>query len=109
MKISNLTKNKIIFDNAIVASGLKEKLFGLILHSKPTAMVFHTRFGIHTFFMKYPIDVLVLNNQNRVAAFKKNLKSNRIFIWNPAYSLIIELPPGTIEKTGTKLGDNLLI
>lgn len=71
---------------------------GLLGTHKPYGVFFTTRFGIHTFFMNYPIDVLILDGKNRIAAIKKNLAPNRIFIWNPNYNKVVELPAGTIEK-----------
>jgi len=70
-------------------------------------MLLKTHFGIHTFGMGYPIDVLVLDKKNNVAAMKKNVKPNRIFLWNPKFQTVIELPAGTIKKTKTQLQDKL--
>ena len=46
---------------------LKEKTLGLIGREKVTPVIFETRFGIHTFGLKVPIDVLILDNKNKVA------------------------------------------
>lgn len=64
-----------------------------------------TRFGIHTFGVRFTIDVLILDKKNKIASIKENLKPNRIFLWNPAYEKVIELPRGTIKKYSLKLGD----
>jgi len=109
MKICNKTKNILLCESAIEAQSLYERLLGLLVHKKPIAMVFQTRFGIHTFFMKYPIDVLILDKKKRVAVLKKNLKPNNIFLWNPNYDTVIELPSGTIKKTQTELSDEILL
>jgi uncharacterized protein len=85
------------------AKNLKEKMQGLIGKEKPQALMLKTRFGIHTFGVKFPIDVLILNNNNSVVSMKKNLKPNRIFLWNPGYKKVIELPSGTIEKKQIKM------
>lgn len=79
------------------AINLKEKAQGLIGKDKPCALMLETRFGIHTFGLKFPIDVLILNNDNKVMSIKKNLKPNKIFLWNPMYRKVVELPSGTIE------------
>ncbi len=84
---------------------LKEKVQGLIGKDKPYALMIQTRFGIHTFGLKFPIDVLILDKNNRVMKIKKSLKPNRIFLWNPMYEKILELPIGTIEKKNIKLKD----
>ena len=89
------------------AVNLREKIQGLIGEDKPYALMTETRFGIHTFGLKFPIDVLILNNENKVVSIRKNLKPNKIFLWNPMYKKVIELPRGTIEKEQIKI--NLLI
>jgi len=83
---------------------LKEKTIGLIGREKVTPVIFETRFGIHTFFLSKPIDVLILDSQKRVAALKEALSPNSIFLWNPRYKIILELPAGTIKKYNIKEG-----
>lgn len=109
MVIINLTNKKMITDSAVSADSYSQMLFGLILEKIPKTMVFRTHFGIHTFFMKYAIDVMVLNRNNKVVCLKKKLKPNRIYFWNPKYSKIIELPEGTIDKASIQYGDHIKI
>jgi uncharacterized membrane protein (UPF0127 family) len=99
MTIKNDSKNSVLSTHAVIAKTWKQKTFGLILAPKGTAMLFKTRSGIHTFFMKYPIDVLVLDKDNKVVAVKHELKPNRIFLWNVKYDTIIEFPNKTLDKT----------
>ena len=87
------------------ARNLKEKVIGLIGKEKPVSLLIKTRFGIHTFGLKFPIDILILNNENKVVATRKSLKPNKIFLWNPMYEKVIELPSGTIEKKAIKMSD----
>lgn len=87
------------------AKNTKERVIGLIGKKKPISLMLKTRFGIHTFGVKFPIDVLILNNENQVMALKKTLKPNRIFIWNPKYERVIELPSGIIQKKAIKIGN----
>lgn len=93
------------------AKNIKEKVAGLIGKEKPTSLMIKTHFGIHTFGLKFPIDVLILDNKNKVASLKKNLMPGRIFLWNPIYDKVLELPQGTIDKKKIKINDavNLII
>ena len=109
MVIKNETKKTTLSESAVFAKTFKQKAFGLLLAGKTDAMIFQTRFGIHTFFMKYPIDVLVLDEDNKIAVLKKKLKQNRIFVWNPKYNTVIELSEGIIEKTQTTYADTVLL
>lgn len=81
---------------------LKEKTVGLIGREKIASVIFETRFGIHTFFLRVPIDVLILDSQKRVIVLKESLFPNRIFLWNPRYKIVLELPEGTIKKYNIK-------
>lgn len=93
---------------AYKAKSFIEKSIGLIKKSGHTkALFFETRFGIHTFGLSYPIDVVILDKNNIVVKVSLNLKKNRIFIWNPFYSKVLELPQGTIEKHAIKKGDRI--
>lgn len=89
------------------ARSLKEKVTGLIGKERPESLLIKTRFGIHTFGLKFPIDVLILDKFNKVALTKKNLVPNRIFIWNPKYGQVIELPSGTIKKKKIGINDSI--
>jgi len=88
---------------------LAEKTVGLIDADPVYPVYFTTRWGIHTFGMKSPIDVLILNNDNRVVKLVHALPPNRIFFWNPRYFQVLELPPGTIGEKRIHLGDEVFI
>lgn len=83
---------------AKVARGFREKTVGLIGKRKPYPLLIQTRFGIHTFGLRFPIDVLVLDKQSRIVNLKESLNPNRIFVWHPKHNTVIELPKGTINK-----------
>jgi uncharacterized protein len=89
------------------ARNLKERIRGLIGKDKPYVLMIRTRFGIHTFGVKFPIDVLILDNENKTVSIKENLKPKRIFLWNPRYEKVLELPRGTIKKRGLKISDTI--
>jgi len=60
--------------------------------------------SVHTWFMRFPIDVIFLDSKNRVVGLKRNLKSFRMAgAWRGAKTL--ELPVGVIASTRTLLGD----
>lgn len=82
---------------------------GLIGSKKANSLLFSTRFGIHTFGLKFPIDVLILDNDNKVVKMSINLMPNKLLVWNPKYKKVLELPSGIINKKRIKLGDTLLL
>jgi len=86
----------------------KEKISGLIGKEKPEAILIHTRFGIHTFFLKFPIDIVIIDNKNKVVN-AKTISPTHIFFWNPIYKKVLELPAETIKEKGIKIGDKIKI
>ena len=79
---------------------LLAKMKGLMFESKMFPIYFETRFGIHTFFVKEPIDILLLGENNCVKILIQDIKPWRIVMWNPKYYRVLELPTGLIEKRG---------
>ncbi len=63
--------------------------------------------AIHTFGMRFPIDVAFLDRQRRVKRVYHCLKPNRItrFVWG-AHS-VLELESGALRKAGALIGDQL--
>lgn len=85
------------------------KIKGLIGFNKPFCMMLKTRFGIHTFGLKFPIDILILSKENRVIKVREKLYPNKLFFWNPLYDTVLELPPGTIKNKRIKIDSQISI
>jgi uncharacterized membrane protein (UPF0127 family) len=62
--------------------------------------------GVHTFGMKFTIDVIYLNKKRVVLKLRPNMVKRRISFCLSAHS-VVELPAGTIGKSGTQVGDQL--
>lgn len=52
--------------------------------------------GIHTFFMRFAIDAVFLDRENRVVALYRSLRPNRLTRVYPAAVSVLELPGGTL-------------
>lgn len=109
MILKNQTTGQIICKDLKICESFIDRMFGLLIKHNPRNLFFKTRFGIHTFFLKEPIDVLILDSRMRVVKLKPNLEANRLFFWNPKYFQICELSVGTINKFTIKLGQILEI
>jgi uncharacterized membrane protein (UPF0127 family) len=62
--------------------------------------------GVHTFAMKFTIDVVFLNRKRKILKIRPNMVRRRIAVSLMAHS-VLELPAGTLEQTGTERGDQL--
>lgn len=69
-----------------------------------------SREGIWTFGMRFPIDVLWINSENRVVDMHENFKPWRPPVYPMKKSAkVLELNAGVIKKTRTTEGDILKI
>jgi uncharacterized protein len=65
--------------------------------------------SIHCFFMSIPIDVIYLDQENRVVGVDKELRPWRIGGFYRGAQRVLELPAGMIEASGTAVGDRLVV
>lgn len=112
MKIINKTKNTTLSDKVIIADTPLTRLKGLLGKKEfknGEALIIKPCNSIHTFFMRFAIDVLFVGKDNRVIKVLQRLMPFRL---TPVYfhsRLVIELPAGTLETTSTREGDTLLL
>jgi uncharacterized membrane protein (UPF0127 family) len=62
--------------------------------------------AVHTFGMKFPIDVLFLDKKRRVLKIRHAMPRSRMVFCLTAHS-VLELPSGTAEAMQTAVGDQL--
>jgi hypothetical protein len=64
--------------------------------------------SVHTFFMRFPIDLVYLDRSRKVRKVREAVPAWRVSACLTAHS-VLELPAGTIRRTGTRAGDMLEI
>jgi uncharacterized protein len=71
-------------------------------------VLWHTK-GIHTFGMKFPIDVLFLNQMGQVIRLIHGLPPSRIspIVWTSAG--VVEMCAGVLRQSGTTAGDLIVL
>jgi len=112
MKIVNLSNNAVLADRVRVADTFWTRLVGLLNRNsleKGETLVLKPANSIHTFFMRFSIDVLFLDKNSKVIGL---LSVFRPFRFSPIYfgaHLAIELPAGTLQITNTQLGNSINI
>lgn len=62
--------------------------------------------AVHTFGMKFPIDVVFLTRKKKILKVRPNMVRGKIALSLRAHS-VLELPAGTLDATGTSAGDEL--
>jgi len=110
--VENLSEGRSLAGSARLATGLFDRMKGLLgRDSLPDGegMVITPCNSVHTFFMRFPIDVVFFDADNRVVAAVANLRpfrATRIFFGARG---VIELPAGTLETNPVNPGDRISI
>lgn len=107
----NQTRNAVLASAAEVADTSAKRRTGLLKHKRLDAgqgLWIVPCESVHTFFMRFPIDLVYLSRDRRVRKVRGSVPPWRLSACLPAHS-VLELPAGTVEKTGTRPGDQLII
>lgn len=109
----NLTKNKIIARRPRTAAGFTGRLRGLMFReSFPPgcdALLLYPCRAVHTFFMRFPIDLILVDGGWRVVGVCKLLQPGSVSTCISGSVGCVELPAGVIDNSTTSAGDQLLL
>jgi hypothetical protein len=113
MKLCSITAHGsalLISGNIKKADSFFKKLFGLIFSAplkESEGLLIEDCSSIHTFWMRYPIDVLFLDSNNKVIRYFENLKPFRMTPFVKGAIKTVELKSGTVKACSIKAGDCL--
>ncbi|MCK4519733.1 MAG: DUF192 domain-containing protein [Candidatus Omnitrophica bacterium] len=105
----NKSKGLFLASEALVADDFFLRLKGLMFRktiAAEAALIFYRTSSIHTFFMRFPLDIVFLNKKMQVVRFYEALKPGRVVFCLFAY-LVIELPPHKTSRKNLEIGDIL--
>jgi uncharacterized membrane protein (UPF0127 family) len=109
--VRNKTRNSILGEAVDVADTSQKRRVGLLKHERlepGEGLWIVPCESVHTFFMKFAIDLVYLDRKHRVRKVRNAVPPWRMSACLPAHS-ILELPAGTAQRTGTVRGDELEI
>ena len=112
MRLRNATSGRLLAEQIRVADTAWTRMRGLLGHPPLRAgegLWIRPSNGVHTFGMKYAIDVIFLDSRKRVVDLYENLKPFRLTKIRFDTRSVVELPTHTISQSGTKIGDQLEI
>jgi uncharacterized membrane protein (UPF0127 family) len=107
--VRNVTRDTVLAEGAEVADTSRKRRTGLLKHkSLPPGegLWIAPCEAVHTFGMRFPIDVLFLSKRRQVLKVRREMVARRIAFCLRAHS-VLELPAGTAAATGTEAGDQL--
>lgn len=108
MIVINRSKQTTLARQARAARTFWQRLRGLMFQkalAEGQALVLVGDSSIHTFFMRFPIDVLYLDREGRVLRAQDSMRPWQLGPLVRGCRYIVELPPATIRRTQTEVGD----
>jgi len=103
-------KKTVVGENIFLANSFITRFMGLMFKKEIrnyTGYLISPCNSIHTFFMKFNIDVLFITKDKKIIKIIRNLKPWRLtFIYFKSYE-VLEMPSGTLTKE-IKVGDELI-
>jgi len=112
MAVKNVTRNTLIAARSKLADSILGRAVGLMF-SKPTQAAIILKFdsdtaiSLHTFFVFYPIDIILVDSRLKVVETATMQPFTTFSARNKA-KYVVEVPSGTIRKSRTKLGDEII-
>jgi hypothetical protein len=109
LRVSNVTRGTVLATHLEVADSGPKRNKGLLgrkgLAAGEGLWIIPCE-SVHTFFMKFPIDLVYLDRKHRIKKVCDSVPAWRLSVCLSAHS-ILELPAGTIRSTRTERGDML--
>lgn len=108
MKIYNTSQNNLIAGAAKTANNFVSRSIGLILRvdiKNDEALIIKPCNSIHTFFMKFDIDVIFVSKKNKVIAIYEKVKPFRILPIHLNSHYVIELKAGVAKAKNIQKND----
>jgi uncharacterized membrane protein (UPF0127 family) len=107
---TNLDTGVVVADNVAVASTRATRAVGLLsrtgLEPGEALWIVPSR-GVHTWGMRFTIDIVALDERGVVVDRVSRLKPWRIRLPRRGTAGVLELPPGTLDASGTVLGHRI--
>lgn len=111
MKVINITKQQVLGEHIKVADSFFTRLVGLLatpVLPPGTGLLIKPCSSVHTFGMRYPIDLVFIDSSNRVVKVVAGLKACRLAAAEGA-AYVLELPAGRALAALTQEGDILVM
>lgn len=110
LRIVNTTRNNVIAEQCEQARSFLARGRGLMGRESLApndGLLIDPCSSIHTFFMRFPIDVIFIDRAGRVVGLQHAMPPGRPYAGAWGARATIELPAGVIAATDTQIGDQI--
>lgn len=106
----NPTRGSVLAERVGIAATRRARAVGLLLHNalpEGEGLWIVPSRGVHTWGMRFAIDIVALDAQGRVVDLVPDMKPWRVRLPRAGCVGVLELPAGTIARSGTRCGDEV--
>jgi uncharacterized membrane protein (UPF0127 family) len=112
VKVHNVSRNVYLAEDAGMATSFLRRGLGLMFRKhlpEGSGLVLIPEGQIHMFFMRFPLDVIHADREGTVLRILEGIKPWRLGPMVRKCRMVVELPAGTAQRTGTQVGDTLAL
>jgi len=110
MRIENRTRTTVLGSRVILAASWWGRFRGLVGRPEPLpgeGLLLTPCNSVHSWGLRYDLDVLFLDAQGKVLKLIRSLRPWRFARRVRHAEYVLEVPPGVIDRSGTREGDML--
>lgn len=110
LAVKNITRGGMLVEHVQVARTYWERLIGLMgrkTMARDEGLIINPCSSVHTHWMRFPIDVVYVNQEDVVVGIDQNLLPWRLGRFYKGARYVIELNGGVAAAAGLQVGDSL--
>lgn len=114
MKITNYSRKSVIATDALICRSFISKALGLMFRRSVKRSLLFTfsrerKVSLHMMFVFCPIDVIWISKDKKVVQLKEAMRPFSAVRGRRPAMYVLELPCGEIARSGTAIGDRIMI
>lgn len=109
--LANARNGCVVADRVMTAFDSRSRRKGLLKQdsmAEGSALIIAPSNAIHTFFMRFAIDVAFVSKNGRVLKIRRAMPAWRLAASLRAFA-VVELPAGALDRANVKPGDQLVV
>jgi len=110
--LKNRSTGDVVASNVVQPKGWYGRTLGLLDRTSLDAnegLWLERCWGVHTVGMKFPIDVVFLDEEFRILSIRADVRSGRLAVAQANANHVVELPAGTCAKFDLLCGDRMAL
>lgn len=111
MHVVNRSRDAVLAEKALLADNFGARLKGLMFSNEfppgSSGLILTPCNSVHTFFMRFAIDVIFLDENRQALYCVENVGPGRVLLGPKGSRTALEMPAGKIRNSGTRPRDQI--